>query len=99
MSSVPDPAPVPDPSPVRDRPRDGLLHDQRRARRPDTAASLRRSRDERLLAGVCGGIASYVDASPTLVRVIFAVSLLPSIGVTGLAYLVLWWLLPDAAAG
>lgn len=81
-----------------DRPADGLLHDQRRARRPDTRATLRRSRDTRLLAGVCGGIADYVDASPTVVRAIFALSLIPSIGVTALGYLVLWWLLPQAAA-
>jgi len=41
-------------------------------------------------------MAAYVDARPNLVRVLFAVSLLPSIGVTGLGYLLLWWLLPDA---
>lgn len=76
--------------------RDGLPHTQRRARRPNTTATLRRSRSDRVLAGVCGGIAAYVDARPNLVRVLFAVSLLPSIGVTGLGYLLLWWLLPDA---
>jgi len=85
------------PHPV-DRPVDGLLHDQRRARRPDTVVSLRRSEEARVLAGVCAGIAAYVDASPGLVRAIFALSLVPSIGVTGLAYLVLWWLLPAAPA-
>jgi phage shock protein PspC (stress-responsive transcriptional regulator) len=51
-----------------------------------------------VLAGVCGGIAAYVDAPPNVVRVLFAVSLVPSIGVTGLGYLLLWWLLPDAPA-
>lgn len=90
--------PVPDPTPAADRPADGLLHDQRRARRPDTRARLRRSRDQRVLAGVCGGIAAYVDAAPGTVRAVFALSLIPSIGVSGLAYLVLWWLLPQAAA-
>lgn len=88
--------PVQRPHGAGDRPVDGLLHDQRRARRPDSGASLRRSREERMLAGVCGGIATYVDASPGLVRAIFALSLVPSIGVTGLSYLVLWWLLPPA---
>ena len=82
----------------RARPADGLLHDQRRARRPNTAASLRRSDTVRVLGGVCGGIAAYVDASPSVVRTVFALSLLPSIGVTGLGYLLLWWLLPSADA-
>jgi len=89
--------PMPDRTHAGDRPADGLLHDQRRARRPATRATLRRASDDRLLAGVCGGIAAYVDASPTTVRAIFALSLIPSIGVSGLAYLVLWWLLPQAA--
>ena len=85
-----------DSTPPTDPPQDGLLHTQRRARRPNTTASLRRSREARVLAGVCGGIAAYVDAPPNVVRVLFAVSLVPSIGVTGLGYLLLWWLLPDA---
>ncbi len=88
----------PEPTPSGEPPRDGLPHDQRRARRPNTGASLRRSRSDRVLAGVCGGIAAYVDASPTVVRVLFAASLIPSIGVTGLGYLLLWWLLPDTPA-
>lgn|GEM_PF-3268538 len=86
----------PEPTPPAEPPQDGLLHQQRRARRPNTAASLQRSRSDRVLAGVCGGIASYVDASPLVVRVLFAASLVPSIGVTGLGYLLLWWLLPNA---
>lgn len=77
-------------------PADGLLHDQRRARRPETSVTLRRSDAHRVVAGVCGGIADYVGASPALVRTIFGLSLLPSIGVTGLGYLILWWLLPPA---
>lgn len=78
-------------------PRDALPHDQRRARRPETARTLRRSSSHRAIAGVCGGIAAYVDAPVGVVRAIFAVSLVPSIGVTGLGYLVLWWLLPTDA--
>lgn len=89
--------PAHDPGTPREHPADGLLHDQRRARRPETRVPLTRSIDERRVAGVCGGIAAYVDASPGVVRAIFALSLIPSIGVTGLAYLALWWLLPPEA--
>ena len=76
-------------------PPDTLLHQQRRARRPQGAvAPLRRSREDRVVAGVCGGIASFVGARPRSVRWLWIVSLLPSLGVTALAYPALWWLLP-----
>ncbi len=87
--------PLPDAPSDRSRPADGLLHDQRRARRPNTATRLRRSDSQRLIGGVCGGIAAYVDAAPSVIRAVFVLSLVPSIGVTGLAYLLLWWLLPS----
>jgi len=35
---------------------------------------LYRSRDERMIAGVAGGIAHYLDIDPTLVRVAFVLS-------------------------
>lgn len=72
-----------------------LLHDQRRARRPASAtAPLRRSRSERMLVGVCGGIARFVGARPRTVRLIWVASLVPSLGFTALAYPAMWWLLP-----
>ncbi len=74
---------------------DPLLHAQRRARRPTGAdRPLRRARAGRRLAGVCAGIAGFVNASPTTVRAIWLVSLVPSLGVTALAYPVAWWLIP-----
>jgi phage shock protein C len=74
---------------------DPLPHRQRRARRPLGAeAPLRRSREHRVVAGVCGGIATFVGARPRTVRWLWIVSLLPSLGITALAYPALWWLLP-----
>ncbi len=74
---------------------DPLLHEQRRARRPAGAdRPLRRARRGRRLGGVCAGIAGFVDASPTAVRALWLVSLVPSLGVTALAYPVAWWLIP-----
>jgi phage shock protein PspC (stress-responsive transcriptional regulator) len=79
--------------------RDPLPHEQRRARRPAGAsAPLRRSRDARIVGGVCGGIASFVGARPATVRWLWLVSLLPSLGVTALAYPAMWWLLPPSPA-
>ena len=77
-----------------DNRRDTLLHDQRRARRPNKPGRLTRSRDNRVVAGVMGGIAEYVDANPRTVRILFALSLPLSGFITLLGYLLLWLLLP-----
>ena len=58
-----------------------------------------RSRNERLIAGVAGGLATYFNIDPLLVRLGFAVLALMN-GVGILLYLILWLLLPneDSAA-
>jgi phage shock protein PspC (stress-responsive transcriptional regulator) len=90
---------VPEESPMSDaEPRtDPLLHDQRRARRPQTSRPLRRSAHGPI-GGVATGIAEFIDAEPTRVRWIFGVSLPLTIGISGVAYLVLWMLLPGPSA-
>ena len=56
---------------------------------------LYRSKTDRKIAGVCGGIAEYFDIDPTVVRVIFVLLLLPG-GLPGfLPYLVLWIIVPE----
>lgn len=65
---------------------------------PPAPKRLYRSRRNRMLAGVCGGIAEYFNWDPTLVRVIFVISILlpgPSI----IAYLVAWVIVPEAPEG
>ncbi|MGC1566301.1 MAG: ATP-binding cassette domain-containing protein [Trebonia sp.] len=54
---------------------------------------LRRSGDDRMLAGVAGGIARYVSADVTLVRVIIAALALFT-GAGAALYLVAWLLIP-----
>jgi phage shock protein C len=58
---------------------------------------LMRSR-ERKVAGVCGGVAEYLDLDPTVVRVVFVVLLLfpffPLVGGVVL-YLLLWLVMPE----
>ena len=54
-----------------------------------------RSRDGRMLAGVCAGIAGYFGLDVTLVRVIWAVVSVITGGVGVLAYLVAWVIIPD----
>lgn len=59
---------------------------------PETG-QLRRSGDERMLAGVAGGIARYLNADVTLVRVIIAALVLFT-GVGAALYLAAWLLIP-----
>ena len=55
---------------------------------------LYRSRSQRMIAGVCGGLADYFNVDATLVRVLFL--LLAVFGGTGLViYLVMWIIVPD----
>ncbi len=54
---------------------------------------LHRSRTEKMIAGVCGGLAEYLGIDPTLVRVVWVlISLLAGVGV--LLYLILWVIMP-----
>ena len=59
---------------------------------------LTRSRVNRRIAGVCGGIGEYFDIDPTLVRVIFV--LVTFLGLAGIiVYVVLWIVMPEAPVG
>ena len=63
--------------------------DQRRTRR------LNRSRTNVMIAGVAGGIAEYLNADPTLVRVLMFLGLLLTTGPFGLVvYGLLAWIMP-----
>ncbi len=54
---------------------------------------LHRSRTEKMIAGVCGGIAEYLDIDPTIVRVLWVlVAFLAGTGI--LLYLILWIVMP-----
>ena len=55
---------------------------------------LTRSTTDRRIAGVCGGLAKYLNIDPTVVRIIFLVALLcGSLGFW--AYLIVWIAAPD----
>lgn len=55
---------------------------------------LTKSQKDRKIFGVCGGIANYLDVDPTLIRLIWAGSII-CFGVGGVAYLVAALILPD----
>jgi phage shock protein PspC (stress-responsive transcriptional regulator) len=59
-----------------------------------TGGVLRRGSD-RIIGGVCSGLATYFGADPLLVRIVFVVLALipPGIGIGVILYLVLWFLM------
>ena len=54
-----------------------------------------RSRDDRMLGGVCGGLAASLEIDPVLLRIV-AVALALSGGFGVLAYLIAWIVIPQA---
>jgi phage shock protein C len=56
---------------------------------------LYRSRDERVIAGVAGGIADYLDVDPSLVRVVWVILALFSGGAFLLVYIVMALVVPE----
>ncbi len=59
---------------------------------------LYRSRTDKKIAGVCGGLAEYFGIDATIVRVIAVVLLIPG-GLPGLLpYLILWVVVPEEPA-
>jgi phage shock protein C len=55
---------------------------------------LGRSRDDRLIAGVCGGLGDYLNVDPVWLRLFF-VLLLFAWGIGLWAYLILWLIVPE----
>jgi len=56
---------------------------------------LYRSQTQRMIAGVCGGLADYFNVDATLMRVLFL--LLAVFGGSGIViYIVMWIIVPDA---
>jgi phage shock protein C len=53
-----------------------------------------RSKNERMLAGVCGGLGEYFNLDPTIMRALFiAFGLIVGGGI--LLYIILWILIPE----
>ena len=59
---------------------------------------LRRSTENKVIAGVCGGIAEFFDIDPTLIRLAWV--LFCALGGSGvLAYIIAAIIIPEAPAG
>jgi phage shock protein PspC (stress-responsive transcriptional regulator) len=58
-----------------------------------------RSSTDKKIAGVCSGLADYFDLDPTVIRLVWFLSLFVSLGFSVFAYVVLWIVLPLAPGG
>ena len=62
--------------------------------------ALYRSRSNKMIAGVCGGIAEWLGWTPTAVRVAYVIISILSVGFPGtLAYIILWLVMPQEPYG
>lgn len=61
-----------------------------------TPRQLTRSRDDRWLAGVCGGIAELTGVDATLIRVLLVIATILGAGSLIVIYLICWVLIPKA---
>jgi phage shock protein C len=59
-----------------------------------TPKKLLRSKDERMIAGVCGGLAKYAGVDPVIVRLVM-VALVIFGGAGALLYLAAWIIIPE----
>jgi phage shock protein PspC (stress-responsive transcriptional regulator)/predicted membrane protein len=63
---------------------------------PPERRRLTRSRQDRWLGGVAGGLADYLDIDPLLVRLVFVIAAILSAGTMILIYIGGWILIPEA---
>lgn len=71
---------------------------ERRARYEERKRSFTKSRTNRKIFGVCGGIGEALGVDPTLVRIAFVIALIAAGGTAIPIYLLLAWLMPNPTA-
>jgi phage shock protein PspC (stress-responsive transcriptional regulator) len=66
---------------------------------PETTKKVYKSSSNRMIAGVCGGIAEYFNIDPTLVRMSYAILSIASIGIGLIIYIIMAVILPTSPDG
>jgi len=64
----------------------------------DEIKKLHRSRKDRMIAGICGGLGEMFSIDPTLIRLIAALIGLFTVGTAILVYILGWIIIPEAPA-
>jgi phage shock protein C len=55
---------------------------------------LYRTGKERILGGVCGGLSEYLEADPSIIRLVWVIVTLLSFGTSIVVYLAAWIIIP-----
>ncbi len=55
---------------------------------------LTRSRTDKMIAGVCGGLGEYLDVDPTLIRLMFVLAVLAGFGSGIVIYIIMALVMP-----
>ncbi|GAB2988159.1 phage-shock protein [Saccharothrix sp. NRRL B-16348] len=63
----------------------------------DKVKKLRRSRTDKMVAGVCGGVAKLLGVDAALVRILLVAATLFGFGAGAILYLACWILMPEEA--
>ena len=71
-----------------------VFEERRTAKRKVKYKRLYRSGNDRILGGVCGGIAEYMGVDPVVIRLIWIVGTMASLGIGILAYIIAWIIIP-----
>jgi phage shock protein PspC (stress-responsive transcriptional regulator) len=58
-----------------------------------------RPKKNRILGGVCAGLGEHLDVDPTVIRLIWAVGSVLSIGTGILIYILAWIIIPEEDTG
>ncbi len=58
-----------------------------------------RSKNNRMLGGVCAGLGEHLDVDPTVIRLIWAVVTLLSFGTGIIIYILAWIIIPEEETG
>jgi phage shock protein PspC (stress-responsive transcriptional regulator) len=57
---------------------------------------LYRSRKEQMLGGICGGLGEHLDVDPSIIRLVWLVVTLLSLGTGIIVYLAAWIIIPQS---
>ena len=63
----------------------------------DNYKKLYRSKNNRMLLGVCGGLGDYLNTDPSVIRLIFVILCIISMGVGIIGYFVAALIVPEKA--
>ena len=59
---------------------------------------LYRSRSSRMISGVCGGLAEYLNIDPLVVRLIFVITAIFGVSIGFWVYIIMWIAVPEQPA-